>query len=45
MLVPNKNPLGQKQHVIQFIAFDVVEGFAIIDWLAKMRLYVSDIEE
>ena len=28
-----------------FIHFDFVEGVNIIDWIANMRLYMSNIEE
>ena len=43
MLVPNKNSQGYKEHVILFIGFAFEEGVTIIDWLANMKLYVSDI--
>ena len=45
MLVTNKNPQIYKEHVISFIAFDFVKGVTIIDWIANMKLYLSDIEE
>ena len=45
MLDPNKNPQGYKEHIISFIDFDFGEGVIIIDWLANMKLYVTDIEE
>ena len=44
MLVPNKNLQGYKEHVISIIIFDFGEGVTIIDWTAKMKRYVSDIE-
>ena len=45
MLVPNQKLQGYKEHVIQFIDFSFVEGVNIIDCIASMKLYVSDIEE
>ena len=45
MLVPNKNPPVYKEHIIYFIGSAFGEGFTIIDWLANMKLYVSDIVE
>ena len=45
MLVPNKNPPVYKEHIIYFIGFAFGEGFTIIDCLANMKLYVSDIVE
>ena len=43
MLVPNKNPQGYKEHVIQFIGFDFGSGVTIIYCLSNMNLYVSNI--
>ena len=45
MLVPNNNPQGYKENVIQFNAFTFGGGVNIIYWLEKMKLYVYDIEE
>ena len=45
MLVPNKNPQGYKEHIISFITFSFGEGVTIIDCIANMKLYVSDIGE
>ena len=45
MLVPNKNPQGYKEHIISCIAFDFRKYVTIIDFLANMKLYVSNIEE
>ena len=44
VLVANNKPQGFKEHVISFIIFDFGVGVTIIDWLANMKLYVSDIE-
>ena len=45
MLVPNNNPQGYKEHVIQFIVFDFGEEVTIIDCITNMKLYMPDIEE
>ena len=45
MLLPSNNPQGYKEHVISFIDFNFGEGVTFTDWLAKTKLYVSDIEE
>ena len=45
MLVPNKNPKGYKEHTILFIVFAFGEGVTIIDWLANINVYISDIQE
>ena len=44
MFVPNKNLPGLK-NVIYFIAFVFGEGVTIVDWIANMKLYVSNIVE
>ena len=43
MLVPNKNPQGYKEHVIQFIGFEFGLGITIIYWISNMNLYVYNI--
>ena len=45
MLFTNNNLQGYKENVILFIVFEYGEGVTIIDWLAKTKLYVSNIEE
>ena len=45
MIVPNNNSQGYKEHVILFIFFAFGEVVIIIDWIASMELYVSDILE
>ena len=44
MLIPINNPRGYEEHVILFIVFAFGEVVTIIEWLANMKLYVSDIE-
>ena len=45
MLIPNQNPQGDKEPAIYFIAFAFVEFVNIIYWLAKMNIYVSNIDK
>ena len=45
MLVTNKKTQVYKEHVISFIDFAFGEGVTITYWTAKMKLYVSGIEE
>ena len=45
MLVPNKNPIGYKKHVIYFFVFGFSEGVTIIYCLLNMNIYVSNIVE
>ena len=45
MLVPNNKPQGYKTNIVLFITFAFGEGVTIINWIANMKLYVSDIEE
>ena len=44
MLITSKNSQGYKEQVILFIAFSFGQVVTINDWLAKMKLYMSDIE-
>ena len=45
MIFSNKNPPVYKEHVIYFIAFSFETGVTIIDFMANMRIYVSEIVE
>ena len=45
MLVPNKNTIGYKKHVVYFFVFGFLEGVTIIDCLLNMNIYVSNIVE
>ena len=44
MLIPNNKLQEWKERVTSIIAFDFGQGLTIIDWLANMKLYVSDVE-
>ena len=43
VFVPCKNPPGYKEYVNSFITFSFEEDVTIIEWLANMTPYISDI--